>query len=267
MRGRLRPYVWWTGVLLALAVLAFIIGNTLLVNKTTPLSLEIEPFLALPGSPLDVTVRVGDREVALRDGVARYREGEREYTLRVTGAPAFGDLTGNGVDDAAMLLLRDGLGSGDHFIVVALRDGGGYLGSNAVPIVRGDGVTLSVRDELVIASWEGSASARYFTTTGATLYEVMLEEGHAVVHGFFTYTNATRTFTTCGGRQLTLSDDKRSQAILQAVYQGRSRTAGDAVYVVLAGTVQQEGNDDSDVLLVSQVMSAPRDGVCPPALP
>jgi hypothetical protein len=264
MRGVVRPYVWLTGALLAVVIFAFIVGHAVLSSRTASLSLDLEPLLALPGSPLDATFRFGEREVTLRDGNATYGEDENEYVVRLVGTPALGDLTGTGADDAAFVLSREGEGRIDHFVVVAIRDGDGYLGSNAVPFDWTEGATLSVRDELVIVVRGGEAiPTLYFTTTGARVYEITPESGQKVFAGLFTYTNTVRVFTTCTGERFTISDDIRAQAILEAVYQGRSRVEGDTVYVVLSGEVMESDENGSAVLDVSHVMSAPSHSACP----
>lgn len=266
MRGGVRSYVWLTGALLVVVVLAFIVGHAVLSSKTASLSLDLEPLLALPGSPLDATFRFGESEVTLRDGNATYTEEGSQYRLRIVGSPAFGDLTGNAVDDAAFMVLQEDAGGDiDHFIVVAIRDGDGYLGSNAVPFEHADGAALAVRDELVVVERGEAVPTLYFTTTGARVYEITPEDGQEVFSGLLTYTSDTRVFTACSGTRFTIADDLRAQAILEGVYRGRSMTEGDAVYVVLSGEVMEQGEEGAGALRVSYVMSAPREGACSPA--
>jgi hypothetical protein len=71
------------------------------------------------------------------------------------GNEAVGDLDGDGRSDTAFLVTHDGGGSGTfYYVIVALADGGGYAGTNAV--LLGDRIapqTTEIRDATLIVNY------------------------------------------------------------------------------------------------------------------
>ncbi|MCC6934229.1 MAG: hypothetical protein IT406_00835 [Candidatus Yanofskybacteria bacterium] len=71
------------------------------------------------------------------------------------GNEAAGDLNGDGKDDVAFLFVAQPGGSGSfYYVAVALRDGGGYRGTNAVFL--GDRIapqTIGIKDGAVVVNY------------------------------------------------------------------------------------------------------------------
>lgn len=85
------------------------------------------------------------------DGTVRLSEGEyvgsaapgsaTKLTVRLTGTMATGDLNGDGVDDAAVVLLADPGGSGTfYYLAAALKEGDGY--HSVVSTLLGDRIDV-----------------------------------------------------------------------------------------------------------------------------
>ncbi|MBZ9569405.1 hypothetical protein KJA16_00600 [Patescibacteria group bacterium] len=86
--------------------------------------------------PLNSTYIIDEELITLEDG---YSEQEivpgaaTKIKMRIFGEPTIGDVNGDGVDDAVVLLTYDPGGSGTfYYIAVALKIDGGYKGTNAV---------------------------------------------------------------------------------------------------------------------------------------
>lgn len=87
--------------------------------------------------PRNATYQIGEATIALANGLA---EGEpvapgsamRERTT-LLGSPVYGDLDGDGDEDAAVLLANDPGGSGTFvYLAAVLQDPKGQRGSNAI---------------------------------------------------------------------------------------------------------------------------------------
>lgn len=87
-------------------------------------------------SPLEATYLIDQQPVTLSQGQAVTRQipGAASQTLtRATGDPAYGDLDGDGVTDAAVLLVQTTGGSGTfYYVAAALNRAGRYEGTTAV---------------------------------------------------------------------------------------------------------------------------------------
>ncbi len=86
--------------------------------------------------PLNTTYLIEGSQVALRDG--RYEgavvpDSATRPRTQVSGVPTYGNLDGDGDEDAALLLTHDPGGSGTFsYIAAALNENGHYLGTNAL---------------------------------------------------------------------------------------------------------------------------------------
>ena len=84
----------------------------------------------------NITCEIDGRQVALVNGAAEVPaapESSAKIIISYFGNEAFGDLNGDGREDAAFLVTQSGVGSGTFFFVVAaLQTETGYQGTNAV---------------------------------------------------------------------------------------------------------------------------------------
>lgn len=87
-------------------------------------------------SPLDAPYTVGNSAVTLVQGVAVYDSvpgSASKNVYRAFGEPVYGDLNGDGVNDAVFFLTEDSGGSGTFFYIVeAVNRDGVYQGTNAL---------------------------------------------------------------------------------------------------------------------------------------
>ena len=278
-----RTAVLLVGTILLAGLVAYVnvVGHGTTVHRSDSMSV-----VPLPASPLDATYRINDEEVTLADGVATRDAAPGSAAKVITsvfGTPIHGDLNGDGAPDAAVLLTQDGGGSGTfYYAAAALKDGDGYLGTNAV--LLGDRIappTLEMRYGMLIARYAAHgpdepftatatvAVSKYVTLSGATLTDAgSFEEGALVLPGTLTFEDETGTFSTCSGDTYTLSDDSRALAALRAVYVQRAGTEeGAPVFVVVVGHVMDATADTAsgggaDSFAVTRILSAPADASC-----
>ena len=106
-------------------------------------------------SPLDATYRIDGEMITLSGGGAEMPPDPGAATttiVNVFSVAAKGDMDGDGVEDAAVLLVKDSGGSGTfYYVAAALRRGNAYEGTNAV--LLGDRIapnTTSIRDGVLV---------------------------------------------------------------------------------------------------------------------
>jgi hypothetical protein len=108
--------------------------------------------------PLNTTYTIENREVKLTNGQAEEETAQGAATkikTAVFGQPVFGDLDGDGRNDAALILLRHPSGSGSfYYVAAALNEDGSWQGTNAVFL--GDRITLKkvmIRDSVIVVRY------------------------------------------------------------------------------------------------------------------
>ena len=208
------------------------------------------------GSPLDATYSIEGQPVALRSGHAGRPAAPgsaAKVQTRVVGAPAYGDIDGDGDDDALLFLSQQPGGSGTfHYVAVAQKVDGGFLGGRAVLI--GDRVSprrLDVLHGLVVidyldrapgepmAAKATQARTAYLTFEREALTLVgPLDPGEQVVEGWVTIGHEVRSFQPCTDpATYWLTGDSPAQEVLFAAY--RAAVAGaerdTPLLMVLAG--------------------------------
>lgn len=139
----------------------------------TPEETQTEPTLPVETAQPDlknITFVLSKKEVTLVDGFSEVEAATgsaSKITTRYFGNEAFGDLNGDGKDDAAFLITQDNGGSGTFFYVVAaLRTETGYEGTNAV--LLGDRIapqTTELRDGMLIVNYADRNPDESFTTS------------------------------------------------------------------------------------------------------
>lgn len=89
-----------------------------------------------------------------------------KIVTRYFGNEATGDLNGDGAADVAFLLTQDGGGSGTfYYVVAALKEAGGYRGTNA--ILLGDRIapqTTEIRNGTLIVNYADRKPSDPMTT-------------------------------------------------------------------------------------------------------
>ncbi len=108
--------------------------------------------------PLNTTYTIEGKEVRLINGYHEEQTAPGSATkikTRVFGKPAYGDLDGDGEEDAALFLVQDPGGSGTfYYVAAALRKSGIYQGTNAVFL--GDRIsprTIKIQKGVIIVDY------------------------------------------------------------------------------------------------------------------
>jgi hypothetical protein len=165
--------------------------------------------------PLNATYSIEGHPVHLQDGRSEMATTSHSATTmkaRAYGKTVYGDLNGNGNEDAAILLIHDLGGSGTFFYVAgALNIDGKYQGTNAV--LLGDRITprdLQIQNGVLIVKYADRRPgepmtappsvliSKYLILKGAQLESVApLMEGEQVVEGWVTIGHEVRSFQPC----------------------------------------------------------------------
>lgn len=119
-----------------------------------------------------VTLNLGSAESEAAPGSAS------KLVTKVFGEPVYGDLDGDGDDDAAVFLAQDGGGSGTfYYAAAAVNEDGAYKGTRA--IFLGDRIapqTIEIREGFLIANYADRNAGEAMTavpTVGASMYAAL----------------------------------------------------------------------------------------------
>ena len=131
----------------------FFIGNALGIEDEGRIPFNIAKPIS--GSPLNAAYIIEGKEVRLVHGRAEAEVAPGSATkikTSVFGKPVYGDLDGDGDEDAALFLVQDPGGSGTfYYVAAALKAGDKYRGTKAV--LLGDRIvpqTLEIRNGVII---------------------------------------------------------------------------------------------------------------------
>lgn len=178
---------------------------------------EVEVAPPVPvTNPLDAKYIVDGVAVTLKDGYSETGIIPGAVSKMITesfGEPVFGDLDGDGDDDALLFLTQTLGGSGTFFFaVVAINERGEFRGTEAVFL--GDRIspqTLEIRNGVAIVNYadrkpEDSmvvrpsvGKSKYLLLKGKILEEVVSPgKGESVFFGYWVFGHEVRSFTPCG---------------------------------------------------------------------
>ena len=255
MRRRTGNRVGWRALPLLLSLCAGAVGPACTASDVGP-GTGGAGKSAVAVDPLNAVYQVEDQLVHLSRGLAEATAAPGSATrvrTAVSGEPTYGDLDGDGIDDAALFLRHDPGGSGTfHYLAAALRAGDGYRGTKAVFL--GDRVTpqtIAIRNGVVVARYldrRPSEPMAAVPTVGITKYlvlrggEIVTMTGPeglpetAVQEGWLTIGHEVRTFQPCGERSaLWISGDAPALGEIQAAY--RRTLPGSPPYAPLFAVV------------------------------
>ena len=187
----------------------------------------------------------------------------RETQRSVEGSVRL-DVNGDGYEDAVVLLaLHDDTeerSSEARYIAVALYDGEGYQGSNALyfgDVVSGLRAFMRYGVLEVRALREDTEVTAYYLVDGAYLKEVEgVDREHTLLAGTLTYEGETGNVLMCDGTARTLISDSPSAVALRAIYSERLSSGVSNVFVVLTGYVED------DAVFAARVVRAPMHDPC-----
>jgi len=136
---------------------------------------QVETFAS---DPLNATYIIDGQEITLIDGKSEIEIAPGSASKIVTmnfGEPIYGDLDGDGVDDAALTLTQNSGGSGTfYYVAAALKKEGGYKGTNAV--LLGDRIApqeIHFDGSVIVANYTDRAAGESFAvqpSVGKTKY-------------------------------------------------------------------------------------------------
>lgn len=207
-------------ILLVLVIL--LIGGLISFGRMRPVALapvvsptQVETVATT--SPENATYLIDNEAYTLRGGKTEKEAAPNsaaKITTELFGAPVYGDLNNDGIDDAAVLLVQNSGGSGTfYYAAVAVGSTtGSYSGTNA--IFLGDRIapqTTEIRNGVLIVNYADRKvgepmSARpsvgvskYITLSGNTLVPVPpLSLGEQVMEGYITIGHEALSFRPCG---------------------------------------------------------------------
>ncbi len=221
--------VYKTTLILTLALL------TMGCKMTLPSAASTEPTPA--HTPRDATYRIDDEPFTLHDGlviVERLPGAASKTMVQLHGEPVQGDLDGDGVPDAAVLLVQTTGGSGTFYhVAAALNRGGEYVGTQAVFIGdRIEPLQLAIRYGLVIIDFADRQSdepmtappslgvSKYLVRRRARFEEIPLTDGELIAAGEVVIGHEVRSFSPCGADQVAwLVGNSPALPAIQAAYQ------------------------------------------------
>ncbi len=201
--------LWVVVVLVVVTVLIFIPWN-----KGGEIE-SVDSGVYLAQSPLDAEYLISGNEVRLADGRAENEitpdSASKEITS-VFGEPIYGDVDGDGDDDAGLLLVQDSGGSGAfYYAAIALNVDGKYKGTNA--ILLGDRIapqTSEIRNEVFTVNYADRQKDEPMTarpSVGVSKYLILendkikdlgvFGEGEMFLEGGLVYGHEARFFKPC----------------------------------------------------------------------
>ena len=161
----------------------------LLLDCTLAVVLVFPVFAGPPDGALSGVLNtiylIEEQAVKLIDGRAEVQAtpgSAMKITTVVFGKPTYGDLNGDGRDDAALFLAQDPGGSGTfYYVAAAIAKNGIYRGTNA--ILLGDRVvprSIHIRSGVLVAEYDDRHPEQPMAlepSIGKTMY-LTLKEGH-----------------------------------------------------------------------------------------
>jgi hypothetical protein len=188
-------------------------------------------------TPRDARYLIDGEAYALHDGQAVVETAPKAASkteIKVFGEPVRGDLDGDGVADAAVLLVQTTGGSGTfYYVAAAFNRGGMFYGTQAVFI--GDRILprqLTIRYGVVIVDYadrlpdQSMATppsvevSKYLVSRAERLDEIFLEDGELIAAGEVVIGHEVRSFTPCGASQAAwlLGDSPALLAVMAAYH-------------------------------------------------
>ena len=157
-------------VFLALLAIVFYFGAQ---PPPAPVSIkEATTTTFTPSGAKDTTYMIEGQSVKLSGGIARHEVAPGSastMTIKVFGEPTLGDVNGDGQNDAALILMQEGSGSGTfYYLAVAYSSTTGIIGTNA--LLLGDRIspqTLEIRNNEIIANYATRKSDEPMTASPA----------------------------------------------------------------------------------------------------
>lgn len=245
--GRCRVGFWFLWVAVAAQL-----GACATSEKQQPMQTK-SPSQSPYDAPENAAFSIDGRSVRLQDGRAEHQAVPGSATrveTQILGEPVYGDLDGDGDEDAAVLMWQDTGGSGRFFFVAAaLREAGGWRGTKAILIAdRVSPTELDIQNGVVKVGYFDRGPSEPIAATptlGRTLLAAVKTGGLVRVHlteeqelfsGWLTIGHEVRSFRACErGADHWLLGEAQTLAALGAAY--RESTSGWPPYMPVFAVV------------------------------
>jgi len=250
-------------------------------GKIIPLADDVAP------DPFNATYLIGQTAVCLTEGKCQMPAAFGSAAIiktSVFGMPVYGDVDGDGDEDAAVFLAHDPGGSGTFFyLAVAVNIKGNYRGTNAV--LLGDRITpkkICVANGVITGNYLGrrpkepmavSPSVdilKYMVLDRNTLKAVELHsDGKQIVGGWVIIGHEMRTFKPCPNRKelWLMGSSPALKEILAEHTSVQSRGIYVPIFMTLAGSYRKPpangfGADFQDAFYVTSLIKVFPQGNC-----
>ena len=269
-----------------LFVILFVLGTSMTLAGDGGDAAGLSQTVA--ADPLNATYTIGVKEIRLVGGRSELQTAPgsviRTKTLAF-GKPVYGDLDGDGDEDAAMIITQDPGGSGTfYYIGAALGVKGGYRGTNAV--LLGDRVTslkVDIRNGVIFIDYRDRrpeesmaippsiGKSAYLTLKNGHLTAIRpLTEGEQVLQGWVTIGHEVRSFAPCSqtDESWLIGNSPALSAIVTAYREMLPKpTPYTPLFMVLAGKVTAPvtscfGADYTAAFYATQLVRVPSEGSC-----
>lgn len=263
-----------TAILSVILVTCIVVAYTLFMGRAgRNVQLQEErPAQVLPASPLSATYNIAGVEVELVDGTGTItRADETERAVTVVGAPALGDLNNDDIADAALVLSAANNAGAEQFLAVALGSSSGFVGLHATRIedrpisvvaIENGVALLTYASESGAGTSTANGTAAYFTLVDMALVHLDRASDDRVVFGTVRETHDAVMFTSCDGMQYTVASSSRAFTVISTIMRERG-TEATSTAPFLTLVVRTPADEQSQVIVVLRVLSAPQRGVCP----
>ena len=248
----------------------------------------VGPSQTVAADPLNTTYTIGAKKIRLLGGRSELQAapGSAMQTKTLAfGKPVYGDLDGDGDEDAAVILVQDSCGSGTfYYIGAALGVKGGYRGTNAV--LLGDRVTplkVDIRNGVIFIDYRDRRPEEPMAiapSVGKSAYQTLkngkltpikpLEKGEQVLQGWVTIGHEVRSFAPCSPAHALwlLGKSPALSAIVTAYRETLPRPKPyTPLFMVLSGKITAPvasgfGADYAAAFYATQIVRVPSKGSC-----
>ena len=239
--------------------------------------------------PSNATYTIGDQKVSLQNGLFEGASAPGAATksrAHILSEPVFGDLDGDGDEDAVLFIVVDPGGSGTfYYVAAALRVEGGYHGT--VAVLLGDRLTpqnLKIRNGVVVAIYADRLPGESMSITPSVTKSVylILTEGNLflaqapgkkeiVFEGWVTIDHEVRAIRPCSmNTDLWLSGHSPALETIKGVYRGTVIPADYSyrpLFMTIAGQLTESpphgfGADYPGALMATQLIQVWPKGHC-----
>jgi hypothetical protein len=235
-------------------------------------------------NPLNTAYQIEGEWVLLADGHTEHQAAPGSATTIVTevvGEPVYGDLNGDGQDDAVLFLSHDPGGSGTfYYLAAAYQKDGAYYGTNT--ILLGDRIspeTVAISTRVIEATYQDRAvddpmsvppsieKTRYGWLEDETLKNIALSENEMLLSGYVFVDEGDVSFSRCDAQQDYWVDGDMVNTLVRAYQNVAREDLLVPLYAVMVGGVREESGQGAygthdQVFEPRQVLFTWQEGSC-----